>query len=533
MATFDRSGRFVDVNAALAELVGRPREELIGTHGRLLSDDDSIEPELAALRRLVDDGDQVVRYHRELRLASGVPWKGEILLSMVRDAEGEPQLFHLRLTEDGQRRPPERVAWREGDFPLAVDAMTVGVAIIGLDGALLQANRALCEITGRTEAELRACDLLSFTHPDDRDGDIELGTRAWMGEFDSYGIEKRLVRPDGDEVWVHQEVTFARDDEGTLVHLIGQVIDISDRKRVELELARSRQEVGDLVRSMPIGLIATDSRGLITTANPAAAAIVGLDHVPRGFDVVAAVHPPEQQRVLAEVTHRIIEKADFRLEFPIVRPDGSIRWVRSDAHPDYDDQGRFAGISATWIDVTDVKVAEDELRRHASHDSLTGLLNRRMVFDQLADAIDRCEARSGLEGHLTVLFVDLDGFKAVNDAHGHGVGDDLLVEVAARLTGAIDGLAVAGRFGGDEFVVTLDQDDVDATTHGATAEGLADAIVAALARSFTVDGHELSIGASVGIATWTAGVSADDLISAADLGVYSAKRSGRGRWRRV
>jgi diguanylate cyclase (GGDEF)-like protein/PAS domain S-box-containing protein len=532
MATFDRFGRFIDVNAALAELVGRPRDELIGTKGLLLTDQDSIEPELAAVRRLVDDGELVVRYERELRLPSGAKWAGEVLLSLVRDDDGRPQLFHLRLTEDGRRRPPERVAWKEGDFPLAVDAMTVGVAIIGLDGTLLQANRALCEITGRTEDELRATDLLSFTHPDDRDADIEQGTRAWMGEFDSYGIEKRLVRPDGGEVWVHQEVTFARDEEGTLVHLIGQVIDISDRKRVELELARSRQEVSDLVRSMPIGLIATDGRGLITTANPAAAAIVGLERVPRGFDVMGAVHPPEVDRVRAEVTHHIVQRADFQLELPLVRPDGSIRWVRSDAHPDYDAQGRFVGISATWIDVTEVKVAEDELRRHASHDSLTGLYNRRVVFDLLAAAIERCEAQPEAR-HLTVLFVDLDGFKAVNDANGHGVGDDLLVEVAGRLSEAIDGLAVAGRFGGDEFVVTLEQDDVDAGIHASTAEQLADAIVAALARPFTVDGQELRIGASVGIAAWTAGVSADDLISTADLGVYSAKRSGRGRWRRA
>lgn len=536
MVTFDGDGRILDLNRSFADLLGLRPEDLLGR--QIL---DHVEPagvatEMEAVARL-RAGEPILRYRGRLPLPGGTEWRGEILLSMVRGATRSDELIHLRLMEDGRRQPPARIAWREGDFPLALDAMRVGVAILGLDGVVLQVNRALCQMAGRTEDELLAMDLLALTHPDDRELDIELGTRAWMGEFDSYTIEKRLVRPDGEEVWVQQEVTFARDGEGELLHLIGQVIDIGDRKEVELELARSRQELSRLVDQVPVGLIRSDAAGRVIMANPAAAEIAGLDELLRGFDVLEVIHRRDLTRLVQEMEGPLAEQRDLHMDFRVVRPDGEVRWVRNDARPEFDASGELVAIQGTWLDVTELRAAEEELRRYANDDALTGLCNRRMVFEGLTRAIETCESDPEHRS-LTVLFVDLDGFKVVNDDHGHGVGDDVLRQIAARLGQAVDGLGAVGRFGGDEFVAWCDGDDGVEVADGAhdhdhVCEDLAERVIEAVAEPIEAAPASLRVGASIGIARWHPGDTADDLINAADRAVYEAKRRGRNRWYRT
>jgi PAS domain S-box-containing protein len=545
MFNTDPDGVVVTANQRFADLVGSSVEAVVGRSILDLLDPSSIGPEVEHARQLLAREVGLVRGHRRITLADRTTWEGEVLVSLLRDEHGEPQEFHFRLYDE-VRQPPERIAWREAEFPLALDGMRVGVAIIGLDGVALQVNRALCELTGRTEDELRGLDLLSLAHPDDREADVELGTRAWLGEIDSYTIEKRLLRPDGEVVWVLQEVTFARDENGELLHLIGQVIDISDRKAVELELAGSRAELSDLIDQMPVGLLSADASGLIVQANRAAAAIAGLGEIPRGFNAATIIHPDDLPRLADEIRRLNALRRDYHVEFRLVRPDGSHRWIRNDARPSYLPDGSFAGARGTWLDITKLKEAEEELRRRADHDALTGLGNRRLVFDRLGVALARRLA--GAFEPLTVLFVDLDGFKAVNDAHGHGVGDELLRVAAERLRMVVGSDAFVARFGGDEFLVCFEADRVGTVgegdgsaaagpgngvehAHARRTEELAAAIIEAMGEPFAIDGRRLSIGASVGIASWTPGATADDLVNAADRAVYDAKRSGRSCWR--
>ena len=520
-------GVVLDANEAFADVVGLEVGYLVGRDIRQVLGEELIGPELAAARRLVDGDGPVVEYYRTFDRPGREPWTGTVRASLLRDAGGRPMVFHVRLGEDGSRRPPERIAWREGDFPLALDAMKVGVAIIGLDGKLIQANRALCKITGRTEAELAETDLLTMTHPDDQPLDVELGTRAWLGEVDTYTAEKRLVRPDSSVVWVWQEVTFARDETGQLVHLIGQVIDISDRKHVERELARSRQELADLIDGMPVGILASGPDGMIVAANRAAAEIAGLDEIVPGTDVSLLIHPEDLARIATTIMDQARAGRDFQLEFRIVRPDGGIRWVRNDARADLDAKGALAGIRGTWRDVTELRAAEELLQRQASRDALTGLANRHVVFATLAKAIERCEAG---EGDLAVLFVDLDGFKDVNDSYGHGTGDLVLAQAAERLAAESAGAEVVGRFGGDEFIVEIFE---PRPFDESFVEALAERIIASVGSAYEVGGDRVVLGASIGISTWVAGMDADDLVNAADRAVYEAKASGRNCWRRA
>jgi diguanylate cyclase (GGDEF)-like protein len=242
------------------------------------------------------------------------------------------------------------------------------------------------------------------------------------------------------------------------------------------------------------------------------------------------VHPDDLARLTAEVPALVEAGEDYDIEFRLVRPDGSLRWIRNDARPIHDADGELVGVSGTWLDVTDLQAAQNDLRHHATHDALTGLVNRRALFHELGEAIRRC---GPADHHLSVLFIDLDRFKDVNDAHGHRVGDDVLAEIARRLRATVGGAGTAGRIGGDEFVVVIERSGASDERHAREVEALATAAIAAIGAEVELAGGSLIVGASVGIADWVPGRDADALISAADRGVYEAKRAGRARWHRA
>ncbi|WP_244936570.1 EAL domain-containing protein [Methylobacterium currus] len=181
------------------------------------------------------------------------------------------------------------------------------------------------------------------------------------------------------------------------------------------------------------------------------------------------------------------------------------------------------GWICTHEDVTERRRSEARIAHMARHDALTGLPNRA----QLQERLDAALAERGADEAVSVLCLDLDGFKDVNDTHGHPVGDELLGLVARRLQEAVGGTALVGRLGGDEFAVIR-----CAPSHPAGVAALAERIVRLLRRPFEVQGHEVGIGTSVGLAMTTeSGLTTAELLRRADVALYQAKASGRNGWR--
>jgi diguanylate cyclase (GGDEF)-like protein len=178
------------------------------------------------------------------------------------------------------------------------------------------------------------------------------------------------------------------------------------------------------------------------------------------------------------------------------------------------------GISG-WVvnlrEVTDRKLFEDELRRQARTDPLTGLLNRIAFSEQLTDATSAIDPA----GPPAVLFVDIDDFKRVNDSLGHAAGDDLLLTVAARLTADVRAGDAVARLGGDEFAVLLSEADDE------RLRDVASRLLSSLRTPMALNGTTLSVTASIGGALGAAGDTADRLLHRADTAMYEAKRSGK------
>ena len=281
--------------------------------------------------------------------------------------------------------------------------------------------------------------------------------------------------------------------------------------QLQVELDAARRLVADLVEQSPHAVV-VHSDGLIRYANRAAAALVGLK--PEGLvgtrllDHVA----PSSRAAVIERFHRVLKQgAPVSVnETHLLRSDGSVV-VTETAGGRTEWEGRPAVHVVLW-DVSRRREVEEQLSWDATHDALTGLGNRRYLDEALSALLS--------EGvPVGLLYVDLDGFKAVNDAYGHDVGDELLVRVAQRLAEAVQAGDTVARVGGDEFIVGL-----RGVGEEARAKRIGERVLAVLAEPFDIRGARLSVGASFGVATASGPSLREDAVHRADQDLLAAKR---------
>jgi len=241
-----------------------------------------------------------------------------------------------------------------------------------------------------------------------------------------------------------------------------------------------------------------------------------------------SVHPDDREHVRAGELRCIETGANHDEEYRVVWPDGTVRWLRETGNVVKDEQGTPVKMMGVVRDITEEKAWASQMHRLAHHDPLTGLPNRLVFEDRLSSALDRAR-RS--ESRVALVFIDLNGFKAINDQLGHRAGDQVLVAMAGRLRESLRGSDSVARLGGDEFVAVLE----GLSPHRAPADeaqAIAGKLLAALSPPVPVDGSLQHIGTSLGIALFPEHAqNMDRLIHVADQAMYEAKRSGDNQYR--
>jgi diguanylate cyclase (GGDEF)-like protein/PAS domain S-box-containing protein len=293
--------------------------------------------------------------------------------------------------------------------------------------------------------------------------------------------------------------------------------DISDRRQAE----EARLQLSAIVESSDDAIVGNSLDGTILTWNNGAERIYGYTAEEAVGRSIAMLAPPERAREVMVMLGKIgLGERVEHYETCRVRKDGSPIQVSLTVSPVKDATGRTVGASAIARDITERKKAEEEVRRLAFHDTLTDLPNRLLFQDRLAVAI--AQARRS-RTHVAVIFVDLDGFKRINDSLGHSAGDDLLRRVADRIRSCLREADTVARFGGDEFVVL-----VPGIASSDDAERIGDKLLKAMRTPFGIDRRRLEITASLGISVYPGdGRDGRALLRNADRAMYRAKEGGR------
>jgi len=239
---------------------------------------------------------------------------------------------------------------------------------------------------------------------------------------------------------------------------------------------------------------------------------------------IGNVHPEDAGRCRNIHDAAFDARAHFSMEYRLRHADGDYRWVRADASPRFDSAGDFLGYIGFCYDITTIKQYQTQLEHIAHYDALTELPNRLLLADRLRQAMSRAPRR----GHLVaVAYLDLDGFKAVNDTHDHKVGDELLATLARRMALVLRDGDTLGRLGGDEFVAVLvDLPDIDASVRMFTR------LLEAASQPVSVGDIVLHVTASLGVTFYpqSEAIDADQLLRQADQAMYQAKQAGRNRY---
>ncbi len=410
----------------------------------------------------------------------------------------------------------------EEHFRLTFEAAPIGVAIVAIDGRLLRVNPALCAIVGYPAEVLVGATFQALSPSDDLAHDVAQLDRCLEGSIDSYEMVKCYTHSEGRQVWVEVQVAVARDVKARPSHYVAQIVDITERRSAAATLAESKARFTALVEHSSDLISIADPDGRLIYASPAYRNVLGIDPAERLGQPMAEFVHPEDRPAVAEAGLLLASTpgGTTRVEFRYANADSSWRWVEAMMTNRLDDPA-VGGYVVNTRDVTDRVEAVAHLAHRATHDALTGLPNRALLQDRMAQA--QAAAARG-EEQLAALFIDLDHFKEVNDTYGHGVGDLLLVDVARRLAAASRAQDTVARQGGDEFVVLA------RVRSAAEANQLAARLCASFEEPFLLGDLVLAVTASVGVATASDVAEDLDLMGAADIALYATKDRGRAGW---
>ncbi|QBC44106.1 PAS domain S-box protein [Iodobacter fluviatilis] len=496
------------------------------------------------------------------------PDEVNILIALADLINKEVQMREaVLLTRSQMNYSQKKVQAIEARFRTVFERAGVGIALVAPDGSWISMNEAFCQIVGYSKAELFQLTFQDITYPEDLDADLHLLQQLVADKIDRYQLEKRYIRKNGSTVWVNLVVTKYVGQNGELDYFVSIIKDTQDRKEAEESLAalrlslevrvlarthdlqeaneklslamaqkmqselvlRKREaELSMVIESANDAYVCMDQAGVIIEWNHQAEQTFGWSASEAiGCALDELIIPPEMReahragmkRYHASGEHKVLNQ---RLELMALRRDGSVlptevrvRALHIEGHVIF---------SAFLHDITEHKQAELKREHEARHDVLTGLPNRRMLFELIPHAIARVNRQ---RIPLAIVFLDLDGFKAVNDTQGHEAGDAVLCAVAQRLRESVRDTDTVVRLAGDEFTLILE------FLSGGVQDArlLAEKLLLRIQEPIFIGKNTAHVSASIGITLYLPGseITPNQLVSTADAAMYEAKRAGKSR----
>jgi diguanylate cyclase (GGDEF)-like protein/PAS domain S-box-containing protein len=518
----DLAGRYILVNQAAAGFVGKPQADMLGKDDQALFSPESAEELRRKDAAVLARGD-VSTHTERLEARDGRRMVFWVTKGPVRGSDGEVVgLFGI--SRDVTEREDMLAQLREREQRLArvLEGSNQGYWDWNMVSGHIELSPRFETMLGYEAGSLQ---LSTHTwpqviHPDDVPDVTEAIQRHRRGEAAELDVEMRVRTAAGGWCWIHSRGRIVqRDAAGEPLMMSGTHTDITEQKRYRLASSESATVLDSLYEGvMVVGL---DRK--VLRVNPAFQRITGYE---------AAEVVGQSPRMLSSGRHgaafyqavwdSLDQRGHWHGEIWNRRKNGEIYPELLSISAIRDERGRVQHHVGVFSDISRLKAHETELYNIAHFDALTGMPNRLLLGDRLTQALARAQRQNNL---LAVCYLDLDGFKDINDTHGHTVGDRLLVWVAERLKQALRADDTLARLGGDEFVLLMS--DLPNQTEGLAA---AERVLKTIAEPVVLDGVVLNVSASLGLTLYPQDASdADTLLRHADQAMYLAKDAGKNR----
>ena len=511
-------GRVRFANAALADMLRLPLERLIGREYMSLVHPDDHAAQAARKQARESGSTEAQRYRIRLLRGDGSTAVFEVNADAVWYEGALASSGVMRdITEESARQAA--VAAAEKRYRELFETAPVGLFRTRLDGRILDVNPPMLRLVGFDSVEqLRAERVgVAEVYADPEERQQVLAELSRNGRIDARQLSLRAR--DGSLRWVSLSVRAVPGEDGE-VEFAGSIQDYSQRREAELRLQRSESMYRALVEHAQVGVFVADGEHF-SYVNRNLCRLLDADEASLMSRPVAEWRAPDHRQLAGEAWHRLQQGGSDSEEFEscYLRPGGARVWV-SESVGRVQMDGRQV-LTGTVRDITRQREVERRLRYYATHDPLTGLPNRLDFQQRLDELIHDAQARGNFD--YAVLFLDLDGFKLINDSLGHAAGDRLLVGLAAKVTDLLGGEALVARYGGDEFTV-LPYGRCDR----ARAIAIAQRVVDLFGTPIVMGEEEAFSSASVGVVLGAPGYhEASQVLRDADTAMYRAKAAGK------
>ncbi len=416
----------------------------------------------------------------------------------------------------------------------AMDNASIGIYWLGNDARIHYANNCACSTLGYSTNEFMQLHVYDL----DPNYPVERWPEHWQSlkRDKTQTFETLQKRKDG--VLIPVEVIANYVGFNGHEYNVSFAKDISERKRAERTLHEKEEFFRMISENVDDFIAVLDLEGRRLYNNPSYINLFGGVEALKGTDSFNEIHLDDRERIKQLFKKTVQSGVGHRAEFRFVLPDDSIRYMESSGSLIKNSRGDALRVIVVSRDITQRKQAENVIHELAFHDALTKLPNRRLLSDRL-EQVMAVSTRSGLYNAL--MFLDLDNFKPLNDEHGHDAGDMLLTEVSARLRSCVREMDTVARFGGDEFMVLLNELDADKAESVIKAASVAEKIRATLAEPYLIQVRhkgkaeaaiEHRCTASIGVVMFiNHDSSPEEVIRCADKAMYQSKEAGRNQVR--
>jgi diguanylate cyclase (GGDEF)-like protein/PAS domain S-box-containing protein len=519
----DLAGNFTFINDSMCRIYGYPKEELMGMNNRQYTDQETAKKVFRAYNQVYRTGEPGRVFDYELVRKDKTKRYVEASISLRQDSSGEPIGFRGIVRDITERKKAEEALRQsEEKYRTILENMEEGYYEVDLAGNFTFINDSMCRALGYSKEELMGMNNRQYTDNENAKRLFQAFNQVYRTGKPGRGFDHEIIRKDGTKRYAEGSIVLQKDSSGNPIGFRGIVRDVTERKRFEEILQQERETFFSILQKEPYGALLINTDETFLYVNPEFTAITGytIKDVPNGREWFRKAFPnPEyRHKIIAVWKEDVIPRKGVDRVWSVVCKDGEVKEIEFKLT--FLDDGR---IIVMLSDVTERKRTEEELAYKATHDLLTGLPNRMLFKDRFSVAMAQAQR---FHKKLAVIFLDLDRFKEVNDTLGHNAGDRLLYSVGNRLIDLVRKTDTVARMGGDEFLLLLPNIErvEDVVTISQTAQDV-------LREPFIVNGREVSISASIGIAIYPDdGTDVDTLVNCADKAMYDSKQRGNGAY---